>query len=204
MRLRQDRLRFGVRRFVLQLVEPDADPAQVRRWAYGVPWGVWERETGELVGGTGFHRRGDGELRRDFWHLDFLRQLGGVGLAPITGVKFDAADVPPMPTITGTVRCAGPIMVDHFQFLKSVAQAVKESDELRDKLADPHIPVATRIYLERNTKVFDHWKHPANSQVYAENIWGKAMTRTNVDKWSAEKATDEAIGRMKTIFAQWR
>jgi multiple sugar transport system substrate-binding protein len=40
--------------------------------------------------------------------------------------------------------------------------------------------------------------------VYAENIWGKAMARTNVDKWSADKAADEAIGRMKTIFAQWR
>jgi multiple sugar transport system substrate-binding protein len=69
---------------------------------------------------------------------------------------------------------------------------------------DYHIPVATRIYLERNTKVFDHWRHPANSQVYAENVWGKAMTRTNVDKWPADKAADEAINRMKTIFSQWR
>ena len=69
---------------------------------------------------------------------------------------------------------------------------------------DFHIPLATRIYLERPSKVFDHWKNPANSQVYAENIWGKAMARTNVDKWTAEKAADEAIGRMKTIFTQWR
>jgi multiple sugar transport system substrate-binding protein len=69
---------------------------------------------------------------------------------------------------------------------------------------DYHIPVATRIYTERPTKVFDHWKHPAKSQEYAENIWGKAMTRTNVDKWPAEKAADEAINRLKTIFAQWR
>lgn len=74
----------------------------------------------------------------------------------------------------------------------------------RGGAVDFHIPVATRIYLERPTKVFDHWKHPANSRVYAENIWGKAMARTNVDKWSAEKATEEAITRMKTIFAQWR
>jgi 5-methyltetrahydropteroyltriglutamate--homocysteine methyltransferase len=28
----------------------------------------------------------DGEYRRDFWHLDFLRQLDGVGLAPIAGM----------------------------------------------------------------------------------------------------------------------
>ena len=69
---------------------------------------------------------------------------------------------------------------------------------------DYHIPVATKIYLERNTKVFDHWKNPGMSQVYAENIWGKAMSRTNVDKWAADKAADEAIGRFKTIFAQWK
>jgi 5-methyltetrahydropteroyltriglutamate--homocysteine methyltransferase len=65
----------------------------------------------------------DGEYRRDFWHLDFLRQLDGVGLAPITGVKFDAEDVPPMATVRGNVRCTEPIMVDHFQYLKSVAKA---------------------------------------------------------------------------------
>lgn len=53
---------------------PDADPAQVRRWAFGVPWGVWERETGELVGDASLHfdtTFGDWELsygfRRDRW-----------------------------------------------------------------------------------------------------------------------------------------
>jgi len=52
--------------------------------------------------------------------------------------------------------------------------------------------------------VFEHYKNPANSQIYAENVWGKAMTRIDVDKWSAEKAADEAIGRVKAIVAQWR
>ncbi len=66
----------------------------------------------------------DGEYRRDFWHLDFLRQLEGVGLAPVTGMKFQAEDVPPMPAVTGRVRCVGPIMVDDFQYLASVATAV--------------------------------------------------------------------------------
>jgi RimJ/RimL family protein N-acetyltransferase len=53
---------------------PDADTAQVRRWAYGVPWGVWERETGELVGDCSLHYDttfGSWELsygfRRDRW-----------------------------------------------------------------------------------------------------------------------------------------
>ena len=54
--------------------DPSADAAQVRRWAYGVPWGVWERETGELVGDCSLHYDttfGAWELsygfRRDRW-----------------------------------------------------------------------------------------------------------------------------------------
>jgi RimJ/RimL family protein N-acetyltransferase len=31
-------------------VGADATPEQVRAWADGIPWGVWERETGELAG----------------------------------------------------------------------------------------------------------------------------------------------------------
>jgi 5-methyltetrahydropteroyltriglutamate--homocysteine methyltransferase len=64
----------------------------------------------------------DGEYRRDFWHLDFLQQLEGVTLAPAVGMAFPAADVPPMATITGKVRCPGPIMTDHFRFLRSAAK----------------------------------------------------------------------------------
>jgi 5-methyltetrahydropteroyltriglutamate--homocysteine methyltransferase len=63
----------------------------------------------------------DGEYRRDFWHLDFLCRLEGVGLTTPVGMTFKAEDVPPMATVTGRVRCGGPIMTDHFQFLRGVA-----------------------------------------------------------------------------------
>jgi 5-methyltetrahydropteroyltriglutamate--homocysteine methyltransferase len=66
----------------------------------------------------------DGEYRRDFWHLDFVRQLEGVDVAPAVGMTFQAEDVPPMAVITGKVRCTRPIMVEHFRFLSSVATAV--------------------------------------------------------------------------------
>ena len=65
----------------------------------------------------------DGEYRRDFWHLDFMSQLEGVGTTAPVGMVFQADDVPPMATITAKVRCAKPIMVDDFDFLKSVARA---------------------------------------------------------------------------------
>jgi multiple sugar transport system substrate-binding protein len=69
---------------------------------------------------------------------------------------------------------------------------------------DPHVPVVSRIYLERPTQVFEHYKNPANSQVYSENVWGRALSRINVDHWPADKAADEAIARVKTIVTQWR
>ena len=66
----------------------------------------------------------DGEYRRDFWHLDFVRQLDGVALRPVAGMTFHAEDVPPMAAVVGKVRYVRPIMVDHFSYLKSVAKAV--------------------------------------------------------------------------------
>jgi len=66
----------------------------------------------------------DGEFRRDWWHLDFLAQLDGVTLQANEGPKFKIAgqgEQPPIATVTGRVRCAGPIMADHFTFLKGVS-----------------------------------------------------------------------------------
>src|SRR5690242_13088883 len=64
----------------------------------------------------------DGEFRRDFWHLDFLKQLDGIELVRATGLTFSADDVPPMASVTGKVACSRPIMVEHFRYLKSVTR----------------------------------------------------------------------------------
>ena len=63
----------------------------------------------------------DGEFRRDFWHLDFLKQLDGIELVRPVGLTFNAEDVPPMASVTGKIGCSRPIMVEHFAYLKSVA-----------------------------------------------------------------------------------
>jgi methionine synthase II (cobalamin-independent) len=64
----------------------------------------------------------DGEFRRDYWHLDFMKQLDGVTLKQAVGMTFAAEDVPPMATVTGKVRCSTPIMVEHFAFLKKTTK----------------------------------------------------------------------------------
>jgi 5-methyltetrahydropteroyltriglutamate--homocysteine methyltransferase len=64
----------------------------------------------------------DGEFRRDFWHLDFVKQLQGVQLKKAVGLQFEAEDVPPMATVAGKIACTKPIMTEHFAFLKSAAK----------------------------------------------------------------------------------
>ena len=60
-------------------VDADAPPQQVRRWAYGVPWGVWERESGELIGDCSLHF----DKGMDAWELSygFRRDRWGRGYA---------------------------------------------------------------------------------------------------------------------------
>jgi 5-methyltetrahydropteroyltriglutamate--homocysteine methyltransferase len=61
----------------------------------------------------------DGEFRRDWWHLDFLTQIEGVGLRQNPGPKFGGTEEqPPMPIVTGKLKYSKPIMVDDFIFLK--------------------------------------------------------------------------------------
>jgi 5-methyltetrahydropteroyltriglutamate--homocysteine methyltransferase len=61
----------------------------------------------------------DGEFSRDWWHLDFLAQLDGVGLRKNPGPVFvGTEEQPPIPTVTGKLRYSKPAMIDDFVFLK--------------------------------------------------------------------------------------
>ena len=63
----------------------------------------------------------DGEFRRDWWHIDFIRGFDGVETSTQSfGVKFQGADEqPPLMKVTGRIRRTRPSMLDHFTFLKS-------------------------------------------------------------------------------------
>jgi 5-methyltetrahydropteroyltriglutamate--homocysteine methyltransferase len=62
----------------------------------------------------------DGEMRRDWWHLDFLSQIEGVTLKEMSGPGFGGThEQPPMPTVTGKIAYKKKIMLDDFAFLKN-------------------------------------------------------------------------------------
>jgi ribosomal-protein-alanine N-acetyltransferase len=84
---------------------PDATPEQIRAWAEGVPWGVWERETGELVGDCSLHfDTGFGEwelsygFRRDRWGLGYATEAARACVRhgfETMGIEKIVADVEP-------------------------------------------------------------------------------------------------------------
>jgi 5-methyltetrahydropteroyltriglutamate--homocysteine methyltransferase len=85
----------------------------------------------------------DGELRRDYWHIDFLRHLNGV---TITGManqsRFGGTEEqPPIATVTGKVSCSGPIMVDAFAYLQSLTGASRHT------MAKMTIPSPSMLYM---------------------------------------------------------
>ncbi len=100
----------------------------------------------------------DGEYRRDFWHLDFLRQLEGVEMTAAAGMTFQAQDVPPMATITGKVRCTKPIMVEPFAYLRSVANAVP-------KLT---IPAPAMLHMRGGRNAISRQHYPDLAEFWAD------------------------------------
>jgi 5-methyltetrahydropteroyltriglutamate--homocysteine methyltransferase len=64
----------------------------------------------------------DGEFRRDWWHIDFLKGFDGVEAVadPSTPAFHGADEAVPVLTVTGKIRRSRPVMVDAFAFLKSV------------------------------------------------------------------------------------
>ena len=67
----------------------------------------------------------DGEFRREFFHLDFLKRLEGVTVSAGVGAKFHTREgdidfAPPRVTVTGKLRHMQDIQTADFQFLQSV------------------------------------------------------------------------------------
>jgi len=100
----------------------------------------------------------DGEFRRDFWHLDFVRQLEGVTLKPVEGLTFEAEDVPPMASVTGKLSCTRPIMVDHFAFLKTV---VKKTPKLC-------IPAPATLHFRGGRNAISREVYPDLAEFFAD------------------------------------
>ena len=85
------------------------------------------REAVRLQEGVGLKVVTDGEIRRSFWHYDFMQGLAGfefVERQVTTGIHFKGANTRPIfPTITAPIDFpADHPMLEHFRYLASVAK----------------------------------------------------------------------------------
>jgi len=85
------------------------------------------RDAVRLQEDVGLQSITDGELRRDYWHIDFLAGFDGVELRREGGKHFDTRfkggdPKPPMMVVAGKLRRSKPSMLSHFQFLNSIVE----------------------------------------------------------------------------------
>jgi len=106
----------------------------------------------------------DGELRRAFWHVDFL--TGFEGIAATQGqyaLKFHGeggaeSETKSMMVVTGKVKRAKPVMVDHFKFLKANTR----------KTAKLCIPAPTYMHMRGGRRVVAASAYPDIEEFWSD------------------------------------
>ena len=122
-------------------------------------------ETVKKIESIGMKSITDGEFRRDYFHLDFLKELSGVTVAG--GIEANpnakAADdgfTPPKLSVTGKLRHIKNIQVDDFNYLKSVVtQTPKVS-----------IPSPTMVHFRGGRKSIDIEAYPDMDQFFTDLV----------------------------------
>jgi 5-methyltetrahydropteroyltriglutamate--homocysteine methyltransferase len=143
----------------------------------------------------------DGEIRREYWHLDFLTEIGGVefeeGNLPLHWHRHDGVElewVPPEVKITGRLTRTHPIQVKDFQALKAATT----------RTAKVCIPSPSMMIVQGGEKVIDRsiYKDPEQffddlAKVYAQEVedLGKAGCKyLQLDDTFLAFLCDEKIG----------
>jgi 5-methyltetrahydropteroyltriglutamate--homocysteine methyltransferase len=108
----------------------------------------------------------DGEMRRDWWHLDFLAGFDGIDLRDSQAMNFKAEEeIPPTAYVSGKIKLTKPNMVNHFEYLKSKVNAGL------GQVAKFTIPSPAMAHLRSGTKDIPAAIYPDPAQ-YWEDLSG--------------------------------
>ena len=102
----------------------------------------------------------DGEFRRDWWHIDFLRDFNGVtAVIDPASPLFHRADEPvPVLTVTDKLRRSRPVMVEPFKFLASVTE----------RTAKLCIPSPSMLHMRGGRPAIDRAAYPKLDEFWAD------------------------------------
>jgi 5-methyltetrahydropteroyltriglutamate--homocysteine methyltransferase len=111
---------------------------------------------------TGMQAITDGEFRRAWFHLDFLRQLDGVEVTGTIAASSDAASTvgltPPKLSVVGPLRHSHDVQVDDFRFLASVTS----------KFPKVCIPSPTMVHFRGGRAAIDINAYPDLDQFFED------------------------------------
>ncbi len=122
------------------------------------------RDAVKLQERIGFRAVTDGEFRRTWWHLDFLRGFENTQVVPAkVKVKFhthegDVELEPPALRVEGKLTRPKPIFVEHFKFLASAAKAVPKIT----------IPSPSMMHFRGGRGAIDQRAYPDMDGFYAD------------------------------------
>jgi 5-methyltetrahydropteroyltriglutamate--homocysteine methyltransferase len=106
----------------------------------------------------------DGELRRAFWHVDFLTGFDGiVATQGQYALKFHGeggaeSETKSMMVVNGKVRRTRPVMVEHFKFLKNATR----------KTAKLCIPAPTYLHMRGGRRVVNASAYPDVEEFWSD------------------------------------
>jgi 5-methyltetrahydropteroyltriglutamate--homocysteine methyltransferase len=159
------------------------------------------REVARLQENAGLEGITDGELRRDYWHLDFLTAIGGVefieGHNPLKWHRDDGVQlewVPPEVNVHARLSRPKPIQLADFEFLKTTTTRTPKVC----------IPSPSMMIVQGGEKIIDKKVYPDPNQffvdlarVYADEIADLAKagcTYLQLDDTFLAFLCDEKIG----------
>jgi len=122
------------------------------------------REVVAMQEAAGLQGVTDGELRRAFWHVDFLTGLDGITptqsnyAITFKGEHGETADTRSMLVVDAKIRRSRPIMVDHFAFLQSVTK----------RTAKLCIPAPTYLHMRGGRRVVAERVYPDIAEFWAD------------------------------------
>jgi len=123
------------------------------------------REVVKLQEDAGLQGVTDGELRRDYWHLDFLTEIGGVvfeeGHNPLKWHREDGVElewVPPEVKVHARITRPHPIQLRDFEFLKSATK----------RTAKVCIPSPSMMIVQGGEKIIDPKVYPDRDQFFTD------------------------------------
>ncbi len=120
----------------------------------------------------------DGEMRRDWWHLDFLAGFDGISLRESNAMNFNAEEeIPPTAYVSGRIRLTRPNMLAHFEFLRG------QLNPASGAVAKFTIPSPAMAHLRSGSKDLPAAIYPDPAQ-YWEDL-GAAYRQAIADLYAA-------------------